>query len=201
LARTAVQSNIREAKRPLSSPNLVWSGPVVLTAPPGQPQLAAPLTCHLAFANHHPAVPLRSAASMASCIVKELRWQGAHNRGRQLRRPYSAVPGVNLRVKIALPPPSVTSIFQPLPGRSAPFISRSFSRQAVVASSHAASLSTSSSPSFVKGPSSGVELADDTEAKIEALKLAQSLRETRPPILLACTIQFRSRAKMALASA
>jgi hypothetical protein len=36
LARAAVQSSIREAKRPLSGPDLAWSGPAVLTAPPGR---------------------------------------------------------------------------------------------------------------------------------------------------------------------
>jgi hypothetical protein len=45
---------------------------------------------------------------------------------------------VNLSVKIALPAASVTSIFQPSPGLSEPSISRSFSPQAVVASSQAA---------------------------------------------------------------
>src|ERR1700733_8455516 len=42
LARAAVQSDIREAKRALSSPDLVWSGPVGTYGPAGPPQLAAP---------------------------------------------------------------------------------------------------------------------------------------------------------------
>ena len=57
---------------------------------------------------------------------------------------------------MALPLASVTSIFQPSPGRSAPSSSRSFSPQAVVASSQAAAWSANSSPSFLKGRASGV---------------------------------------------
>jgi hypothetical protein len=82
LARAAVQSNIREAKRPLSSLTSPWSGPAGTYGPAGPPQLAASLSSSLqaifvAAAKAHPtpsSYKKKLDYIQSSCEEVALRW-------------------------------------------------------------------------------------------------------------------------------